>query len=384
MLGDWQEKERKFHLEQALAKAELRVTSGRGDAFDWLIVNTAAAGSEIIRVFDDDPVKLLQEVEDVQPLIEALEGHRDLERDQESLDYLDALITYLHAEIETESSFESRSLKVVQDDIKALLGGKSVGDLLRLENSIKAKLAGPGPIDTEYWEGLLSHLDWYKRCAMVRESVRVLVDRRKGRLGEMAVCLTMEDWRTGGATPIVGPEDNIPPTPSPIEPTSANQLPWDTDPKAVALQLAESSTKPDKDEFPFNDIVEEDSEPSSLVLFKPRYSNRVRACYDWNKYNQAHYSSANPPPRTVQGYSFALFYPRLTSTSPAPTYQLVPDPEDPDRRLIRFKAGPPYQDLVFRIANEEWDMSHRQDFSSVYENGVLRLQFWFKSQRYKL
>lgn len=33
---------------------------------------------------------------------------------------------------------------------------------------------------------------------------------------------------------------------------------------------------------------------------KPRYFNRVKTGYDWNKYNQTHYDHDNPPPKTVQ------------------------------------------------------------------------------------
>ena len=42
---------------------------------------------------------------------------------------------------------------------------------------------------------------------------------------------------------------------------------------------------------------------------KPRYFNRVKTGYDWNKYNQTHYDHDNPPPKTVQvgtGFSRAL------------------------------------------------------------------------------
>ena len=33
---------------------------------------------------------------------------------------------------------------------------------------------------------------------------------------------------------------------------------------------------------------------------KPRYFNRVKTGYDWNKYNQTHYDHDNPPPKIVQ------------------------------------------------------------------------------------
>ncbi len=44
---------------------------------------------------------------------------------------------------------------------------------------------------------------------------------------------------------------------------------------------------------------------------KPKYFNRVHTGYEWNKYNQTHYDSDNPPPKVVQGYKFNIFYPDL-------------------------------------------------------------------------
>jgi hypothetical protein len=32
---------------------------------------------------------------------------------------------------------------------------------------------------------------------------------------------------------------------------------------------------------------------------KPRYYNSVKQGYEWNKYNQVHFDSENPPPKVV-------------------------------------------------------------------------------------
>jgi len=88
---------------------------------------------------------------------------------------------------------------------------------------------------------------------------------------------------------------------------------------------------------------------------KPRYFNRVHTGYEWNKYNQTHYDLDNPPPKVVQGYKFNIFYPDLIDPSKAPTYFIDKDPESPDTVLIRFHAGPPYEDIAFRIVNREWE-----------------------------
>jgi hypothetical protein len=105
---------------------------------------------------------------------------------------------------------------------------------------------------------------------------------------------------------------------------------------------------------------------------KPRYFNRVQMGYEWNKYNQTHYDHDNPPPKVVQGYKFNIFYPDLIDKTKAPTFKIIrehgrkrgesfaPAGEE-DTCLIRFIAGPPYEDIAFRIVDKEWDYSAKRD-----------------------
>jgi hypothetical protein len=105
---------------------------------------------------------------------------------------------------------------------------------------------------------------------------------------------------------------------------------------------------------------------------KPRYFNRVQMGYEWNKYNQTHYDHDNPPPKVVQGYKFNVFFPDLIDKSKAPTYKIerengrkkgqsfAPAGEE-DTCLIRFIAGPPYEDIAFRIIDKEWDYSAKRE-----------------------
>ena len=79
---------------------------------------------------------------------------------------------------------------------------------------------------------------------------------------------------------------------------------------------------------------------------KPKYFNRVHTGYEWNKYNQTHYDHDNPPPKIVQGYKFNIFYPDLVDKSKAPTYSIEKDGSTGETCLIRFHAGPPYEDIV--------------------------------------
>ncbi|KFY58953.1 hypothetical protein V496_05885 [Pseudogymnoascus sp. VKM F-4515 (FW-2607)] len=129
---------------------------------------------------------------------------------------------------------------------------------------------------------------------------------------------------------------------------------------------------------------------------KPKYFNRVQMGYEWNKYNQTHYDHDNPPPKVVQGYKFNIFYPDLIDKVKAPTYKIVrehgrkrgesfaPAGEE-DTCLIRFIAGPPYEDIAFRIVDKEWDYSAKRDrgFKSSFDKGILSLHFQFKKIYYR-
>ncbi|OWM63288.1 hypothetical protein CDL15_Pgr022033 [Punica granatum] len=85
----------------------------------------------------------------------------------------------------------------------------------------------------------------------------------------------------------------------------------------------------------------------------------VHIGYKWSKYSQIYYDQANLPPKIVQGYKFNIFYP------------------------TRFHAGPPYEDIAFRIVEKEWVYSHKKGFECTFESGILRLYFNFKRYYYQ-
>eukprot|EP00249_Psilotum_nudum_P018086 c26632_g1_i1 orf=477-2498(-) len=116
---------------------------------------------------------------------------------------------------------------------------------------------------------------------------------------------------------------------------------------------------------------------------KPKYFNRVHTGYEWNKYNQTHYDHDNPPPKIVQGYKFNIFYPDLVDKTRAPNYFIEKDGSNGETCLIRFHAGPPYEDIAFRIVNKEWEYSHKKGFKCTFERGILHLYFNFKRYRYR-
>jgi len=119
---------------------------------------------------------------------------------------------------------------------------------------------------------------------------------------------------------------------------------------------------------------------------KPRYFNRVHTGFEWNKYNQTHYDVDNPPPKIVQGYKFNIFYPDLIDKSATPEYKLVPcgtTGTEKDFCILRIHAGPPYEDIAFKIVNREWEYGYKRGFRCQFHNNIFQLWFHFKRLRYR-
>merc|ERR1711953_1647291 len=115
---------------------------------------------------------------------------------------------------------------------------------------------------------------------------------------------------------------------------------------------------------------------------KPRYFNRVHTGFEWNKYNQTHYDFDNPPPKIVQGYKFNIFYPDLINKGEAPTFKMSPTP-DGEFVILRISAGPPYEDIAFKIVNKEWEYGYKRGFRCQFHNNIFQLWFHFKRYRYR-
>ena len=94
---------------------------------------------------------------------------------------------------------------------------------------------------------------------------------------------------------------------------------------------------------------------------------------------------------------FNIFYPDLIDKSKAPTYKIVKEPGNEETVLLHFTAGPPYEDIAFRIVNREWEYSHKRlvthilpeldfdvsqkiyrGFRSSFDRGCLSLWFNFR------
>ena len=170
----------------------------------------------------------------------------------------------------------------------------------------------------------------------------------------------------------------------------------DNNPAASALPLPQG-VEPDfgnlEEELGLNDEIDvniKNADGSSLTYAwqdkyrprKPRYFNRVKTGYDWNAYNKTHYDHDNPPPKIVQGYKFNVFYPDLIDKTTTPQYFLERADTD-DFCILRFSAGPPYEDVAFKIINRQWNKSRKKGFRCTFERGVLSLYFNFEGHWYR-
>ena len=91
----------------------------------------------------------------------------------------------------------------------------------------------------------------------------------------------------------------------------------------------------------------------------------------------------NPPPKIVQGYKFNIFYPDLINKGSTPQYFLTPCSDNADFAILKFRAGPPYEDIAFKIVNREWEFSYKRGFRCQFQTNIFQLWFHFKRYRYR-
>ena len=51
--------------------------------------------------------------------------------------------------------------------------------------------------------------------------------------------------------------------------------------------------------------------------------------------------------------------------------------------IIRFHAGPPYEDIAFKIVNREWLRQKKHGFKCIFDRGILAVWFTFAGFRYR-
>lgn len=406
---DWQSKEEQFHLHQARVRSTLRIKERREQPIDLLAKNLLLAAQ--VSGHDDKDLELVKSNRDENEgfgssvRVERRRPHAIVEvlSMAELEDLRDNIPTYLelegpdgeHREFwilmqlicndriqrlrrsqsdNTGNTGNDRSAihAAVNDTITEMLRGKDAAALRTLKHEVSdtiASAATTSGVDVEFWEDVTHQIDVYLARLRLNElhdalleTLRELIERYEQKPSKAAAVVgtqTTSDGRDASDAALQ------------MERSEAHKELDEMEEKMDASEevaLAPSSTRP---------AWSDKYEPR-----KPRYFNRVKTGYDWNKYNQTHYDHDNPPPKVVQGYKFNLFYPDLLDRHVAPRF-FIEKSSSPDFCIIRFSAGPPYEDVAFKIVNREWEYSRKRGFKSVFERGILHLYFNFKRHRYR-
>ncbi|RFU73577.1 hypothetical protein TARUN_8668 [Trichoderma arundinaceum] len=384
--------EDKFVLKQAKKKADIRVREGRAKPIDVLAFNLRFVDADR-DVFDDDdadddievpaPTKVIQDLSSAAQISELdsnIVSYHVLETDSRNRRYWEALRTLCadrRAKLDPQGH-EGRVVNSVADDIDKILAPKTFDQLEALEQQIKAKLRSNEDIDTDYWEQLLRSLRvWKAKATLARIAEEIRATKRE-RLAKRAP-RSKEPSRNSGLPAASSSSHNSGGALAATNKVDAFQAGNEDDSQAtMALYDREAARGISENEevFAAEEALPGGSKPPQWMdkyqARKPRYFNRVQMGYEWNKYNQTHYDHDNPPPKVVQGYKFNIFYPDLVDKTKAPTFKIIREhgrrrgesfaaAGEVDTCLIRFIAGPPYEDIAFRIVDREWDYSAKKE-----------------------
>ncbi|KAJ2550461.1 hypothetical protein IWW35_003283 [Coemansia sp. RSA 1878] len=410
-LGDWERREEEFHLVQAKRRAEIRIKNQRPKPIDVLAMNLRLANEPMrdeevvelgmMRVDTDEPHRMVECLDEgeARELAQDVEMYLSLENIAQNVEFWENMAIVVNVHVDQLRSGRAG----MRSEVRGILDGKSLGELAELEADVQAKLAGEqGAVDVDYWGQVREELGVEKAKATLAEMHADILERRlqrvrKARDGSSA------DTATGSAD-----TDRAEPTRDGSEveqrkrrrleelqrrileqqPTSESPRPSD-ETRDVSQEMFEAEMRKDHDPSESMFSVEASVEARKYAWQdkhrprKPRYFNRVHTGYEWNKYNQTHYDKDNPPPKVVQGYKFNIFYPDLIDRTSAPTYRVEKDPESDETVVLRFTAGPPYEDVAFRIVSREWEYNRRRGFRNTFDRGVLQLHFRFKRHRYR-
>lgn len=384
--GDWQSKEEEFHREQIRVRSVIRILEGREKSIDLLVKNIILAESGLAENSREDdetkeklslidaemrsPIEIIDSVDNqgLEDLLEDCKSFKELESSKSSphVNYFDQLQLIIRCELKSRKSSDRAVHRSVMKEVTQLMKGKSSDELDRLQSDIEKSIRENKYGDREYWEAMAKEVTLQRAKKYVLE---IHDNALKQHMERLIIAHSAQPKR--------------------IEPTEdESSATVDDSAKAKVLLKLEQEKGFDEDEGQLLSSEEVQLPPKHypwadrIQPRKPRYFNRVRTGYDWNKYNTTHYDRDNPPPRMIQGYKFSIFYPDLIDPHQTPKF-FVEATDNNDIAIIRFHAGPPYEDVAFRIVNKQWDTHKYSGYKCLFDRGILQLHFNFKRQYYR-
>ncbi|GAU15990.1 hypothetical protein TSUD_338610 [Trifolium subterraneum] len=414
---DWEKKEEEFHFDQSKVRSEIRLREGRARPID--VLTKHLNGSDDLDIEINEPYMVFK------ALLVVCDWELAESRKKDAIDRA----RVRGEEPPAELLAEQRGLhSSVEPDVKNLLHGKTRTELEDLQAHIESEMRTGTAKVVEYWEAILKHLHIYKAKACLKEIHAKMLRKHLQRLEqplededkpESSQEMIPEEAYVEDDAKVRSADESF--SPEPVrEVQEAEDEAGSFSPQLLHDDENEEAIDPEEDKAILERkrmaVIEEQqrrvqeamaSKPAppednlemkafkamgamedgdavfgsgaevsldSQVYWwhdkyrprKPKYFNRVHTGYEWNKYNQTHYDHDNPPPKIVQGYKFNIFYPDLVDKIKAPNYTIDKDGSNGETCIIRFHAGPPYEDIAFRIVNKEWEYSHKKGNGSLY------------------
>ncbi|XP_010412904.1 PREDICTED: cactin-like [Camelina sativa] len=440
---DWEKKEEEFNFYQSKVRSAIRLDQGRAKPID--VLYKYVDDSDDVNIELSEPYMVFKglDIKDLEELRDDIKMYMDWDRETPTrVQYWEALSVICDWELaearkkdaldrarvreEELLAAQERGLHAgVEADVRELLDGKTHAELVKLQFDIESQLRCGAAKVVEYWEAILERISIYKAKACLKEINAEILRRHLHRLEKLSDVVEEKDDDVNGM--------NL----SDDEETFSLEEAGSFSPELIHGDDREEAIDPNEDKALLKMermiVLEEqrkrlreamDSNSSQVednlgrkamkrmgatgegdVVFgsnaevnldskvykwddkyrprKPKYFNRVHTGHEWNKYNQTHYDHDNPPPKFVQGYKFNIFYPDLVDKTKVPTCVIEKDGTSSETCIIRFEAGPSYEDIAFRVVNKEWDKSHKKGYKNTFENGILHLYFNFKRHRYR-
>lgn len=398
--ADWHRQEASFHGSQHFLRQAIRLRENRPTLSDSLARNVRL---DLLDVLPDprSPADYLDgqgalEREALEQLAEGIdleleyipdfpvEGDTAIFNRAARLEWWTSLETCLADMLTSANSGSGESARLsgvhaaVQEQLSNMLKGKNMDTLRKMESEISQRIEGGGVVDddgfgeVDFWTAALARI----RCLLARSRLLELTDVFAEERKRMIEAQPKDDTAVRAAPGGLG--------------EGTDSAGGGDDDQMVRSEAAKGMQQ-DEEAFTDEVVVAGDDQPRRPYVpgylwndkyrpRKPRYYNRVHTGYDWTKYNRTHYDHDNPPPKTVQGYKFNIFYPDLIDRSTTPSFRITKT-DNPEVSIITFKSGPPYEDLAFKIVNRPWEHSHRRGYRCSFDRGILHL--WFNFQRYR-
>lgn len=315
-------KDAEFDLNQSRIRSEIRLNSGRAKPIDILLQFLCKIGKHNPKL--DNPLLIFtgSDLKELKELKDDIEMHLAIDKTNSLFwEYANLVCNWKIQGASGGAHANALQSSEISSEVTSVIENKTYAQLEYMQQQLEKQMKSGEVKAVEFWESVLNYVMIYKAKRYLEENY-----------------------------------------------SSDAIKPRDTQPENSEI----SRTNSLKNE---EDLISEHS------LKKPKYIFRVHTGFQWNKYNRIHYDHDHPPPKTVKGYSFIIHYPEFCGETPQ--YSIEKDIENSLSCLVRFYAGPPYEDVVFRIVNKEWDRSWKSGFRCTFWGGILRLNFFFKQFSYR-